>query len=529
MSSIATVQIRQRGSVDFPAYYESLCALQDTCPLREVLSGARQGRIEVNADRVRAPDWYPLLKALQINKSLNHIAFRRYRHRQPSPEERQSWNRCRFGARVRTPAIGRRDMMLKLSRAIADCLSVTTSLESLELEDISLQSPDVSVLAKGVTKNKSLKHFSLKFCRIGDNNLDILCKSLKNMKTIVSVDFSGCCLTGKGAKTVADLIQHQATERDSEAWKESLRHRQPDLESMSGLKRVTLCSNPLLGDKGAVALSETLKDDLWLKAIDLQQCGLTNVGAISLQNVMQFNTNLVVIDIRLNQLVDPGLRDSILEQVTANSATDVSQDLYPWLSLVSMSVTKQQASVKLSKSVRSANSRVSAKRHSLTSYHLTKQSSPRITKPQRGLPRRTAASSSNYWHGGNRKSNVGRGNHESDTPSELSQPSSPSLGSVSHNGQNGPSDMPILSTVVQQGDRAVAHIEQDLRRLQVEVESCHRLLSEEAECRATAEARVIELEVENEKLKAQLCGSLPNVYTVRPHYSDTQQFDTFTF
>lgn len=81
-------------------------------------------------------------------------------------------------------------------------------------------------------------------------------------------------------------------------------------------------------------------------AIDLQQCGLTNVGAISLQNVMQFNTNLVVIDIRLNQLVgqelvsrcflfvivmfldhfpDPGLRDSILEQVTANSATDVSQ------------------------------------------------------------------------------------------------------------------------------------------------------------------------------------------------------------
>ena len=34
---------------------------------------------------------------------------------------------------------------------------------------------------------------------------------------------------------------------------------------MSGLKRVTLCSNPLLGDKGAVALSETLKDDLWLK------------------------------------------------------------------------------------------------------------------------------------------------------------------------------------------------------------------------------------------------------------------------
>lgn len=35
----------------------------------------------------------------------------------------------------------------------------------------------------------------------------VLCRSLKNSKMIVSVDFSGCCLTGKGGKTVADLIQ----------------------------------------------------------------------------------------------------------------------------------------------------------------------------------------------------------------------------------------------------------------------------------------------------------------------------------
>lgn len=41
----------------------------------------------------------------------------------------------------------------------------------------------------------------------------------------------------------------------------------------------------------------------FLVAIDLQQCGITNVGARALQNVMQYNTNLVVIDIRLNQLV----------------------------------------------------------------------------------------------------------------------------------------------------------------------------------------------------------------------------------
>lgn len=53
--------------------------------------------------------------------------------------------------------------------------------------------------------------------------------------------------------------------RHSEAWKSSLRYRAPDLDCMPGLRRITLNRNPLLGDNGAKALSEALKDDLWLK------------------------------------------------------------------------------------------------------------------------------------------------------------------------------------------------------------------------------------------------------------------------
>ena len=84
--AFTSAETRLRGSIDFSAYYETLCALQDSCPFREVVSGARKGRVVVNADRLALSDWHPLLKALQINKSLDYIAFRRYRRRKPTQE-----------------------------------------------------------------------------------------------------------------------------------------------------------------------------------------------------------------------------------------------------------------------------------------------------------------------------------------------------------------------------------------------------------------------------------------------------------
>ena len=61
------------------------------------------------------------------------------------------------------------------------------------------------------------------------------------------------------------LFQHQAMKRHNEAWQDSLRYRRPDLDRMSGIRRITINANPMVGDEGAVALAEALKDDLWLK------------------------------------------------------------------------------------------------------------------------------------------------------------------------------------------------------------------------------------------------------------------------
>ena len=53
--------------------------------------------------------------------------------------------------------------------------------------------------------------------------------------------------------------------RHNEAWQDSLRYRRPDLDRMNGIRRITINANPMVGDEGAVALAEALKDDLWLK------------------------------------------------------------------------------------------------------------------------------------------------------------------------------------------------------------------------------------------------------------------------
>ena len=50
---------------------------------------------------------------------------------------------------------------------------------------------------------------------------------------------------------------------------------------------------------------------LWIivlfAALDLQKCGMTNSGAKALQEILKYNTTLVVVDVRQNPLVGMSL------------------------------------------------------------------------------------------------------------------------------------------------------------------------------------------------------------------------------
>lgn len=120
----------------------------------------------------------------------------------------------------------------------------------------------------------------------------MLSNAIKGTRSITSVNFTGCSLSWRGAETISKIIkvnnifikikrkntstqwsifcnyfhlQFQATRRHGVAWQDSLRYRRPDLDRMSGLRRITICKNPMIGDKGVEFIAEALKDDLWVK------------------------------------------------------------------------------------------------------------------------------------------------------------------------------------------------------------------------------------------------------------------------
>ena len=67
-----------------------------------------------------------------------------------------------------------------------------------------------------------------------------------------------------------------------------------------------------------------------LIALDLQDCGITTIGANHLLEGLKFNAMMHVLDVRLNPKIDRDTLQKIMEQVMINSSgkeTEVSENL----------------------------------------------------------------------------------------------------------------------------------------------------------------------------------------------------------
>ncbi|KAG7240027.1 hypothetical protein INR49_028030 [Caranx melampygus] len=254
-----SAQIRRQGAQDFMAYYDFACAKQESVPLPAVKMNLDKGMLDFNGDRLKLTDWPPILSSISINKHLHHIAISStYQASLGSGDTDRRYYKSTFRRKI--PAIRSKDMTFKLCKALRDCLSVTSNLKTLQLNGLPLRERDLIVLTK-----------------------------------------------------------HQGMQRHGTAWAESLRYRQPQFEGMGGLRRITLNCNTLIGDRGAAALAHELADDLWVKAVDLQRCGLSNEGARRLLESFKTNSSLCVLDIRSNPLVDKVLIKTIIEKVLMNA------------------------------------------------------------------------------------------------------------------------------------------------------------------------------------------------------------------
>ncbi|XP_064595823.1 centrosomal protein of 78 kDa-like [Liolophura sinensis] len=507
---IESVQVRQRGAFDFQTHYENLCALQDSCPLPAVKAHLSQGVLDLNGDRLRANDWPPILNTLRINKSLEFVAFRSFYTPQNSDNEKNL-----AVHRKKMPAIRSKDVTYRLCKALRECMAISPALTCLELQGLPLRERDLTTLTKGLFKNTGLCHVSLEFCHIGDAGLETICRGIKNSTTINSLNLTGCCLSWKGAECLAKVIKHQAMKRHNEAWRDSLRYRRPDLDRMPGIRRITVNNNPLLGDQGAILLAEALKDDLWLKALDLQSCGISSSGARTLLEVLKYNTTVVVLDVRRNPLIDRDVLHSIMEQLMLNCNGQDTE--YKWIKAEESGETNKANPKSAVRKRRTKTLNISFGRKTTirvplsTARRRTKSAGSangttrNITvKPASGLPWRTAA----------------RANRHRGFPPEL-DPRSPSMydpsnGMIPHHASN-----PELSVIVGHedsnegdtfGELGKLDLEESqingeikqIRGVRVELEQLRRLLKEETDARKEAERKNVELSLENKRLKDEL-------------------------
>lgn len=108
--------------------------------------------------------------------------------------------------------------------------------------------------------------------------------------------------------------QYQKILRFTEAWNQSLRYRDVDADKIPGLKYVCLNQNPEIGDAGLHALLSVLKEDEWIKSLEMQHCGLTDAGGRAIVECLDYNKTLMVFDVRNNPTIANGTMNLIRKQ-----------------------------------------------------------------------------------------------------------------------------------------------------------------------------------------------------------------------
>ncbi|XP_058683658.1 centrosomal protein of 78 kDa isoform X2 [Poecile atricapillus] len=500
---IESVKLRRQCMLDFYSYYEHLCELQGSLPLKSVKANMTRGAINLIVDHIKATDWAPLLNALRHNKTLTSIGIRSL-HQHGLEESGVERYKTYFKRRI--PATLSKDLTGQLCKAVKGCLSVSDVLKNLDLQGLLLRERDLALLTKGLAAASSLESVSLAHCPIGDGGLEKICQSIKNTATIRFVNFTACSLTWRGAEHIANLLKHQAIRRHGEAWAESLRYRRPDLEYMSGLRRITLNCNMLVGDRGASILAECLGEDLWLKALDLQQCGISNEGARSLLAALQANTTLVVLDIRKNPLIGHVLMKKIIERALKNGNSADSE--FKWLmspsskdalktkpkkrTIVLGSGRKGKATIRIgSSSKKSVNP---GKKNSAVRESYSPKPLPPGTKGF--LPWRTAERA--------KRCRGGAVECAGELPLKI-QGGVPVKVTLESTSTSETEDTEDLEYVIQRPDLAESLDKTDIaqyQQLQLELEECMEKLKEEQKARVKVEERLLELEIENARLRS---------------------------
>ena len=318
-------------SRNFAGCYMELCKQQRVRPL-PVICLTLPHSLDFTTDRVKMDDWGPILNSLSLDRSLKSVSVRsKYQCRKPL-EEINSEDKARSMGKA--PVVLTRYLLEWLSHSVAQCVRNSPALTSLELEGIPLPADCLTALCVGLAGTETLQHLSLQRCYIGDKSCELVCRTVADVRTIRSLNLSQCDLSRNSGPALAAALSRQKLSLYHDTWKQSLRYREPNLEAMPGLRRLTLNDNPHLGDEGVSDVIEAIRDSLWLKALDIRHCGLTDYIGTNIVELLDHNKTLVIIDVRLNTNLREEIVQDIFRKLEINNTTvGNGKSEYQWLSL----------------------------------------------------------------------------------------------------------------------------------------------------------------------------------------------------
>ncbi|XP_014240277.1 centrosomal protein of 78 kDa-like isoform X2 [Cimex lectularius] len=354
--SASTTSIRSNWSLcsNFSDKYECVCKAHHTEPLRDIKAYLSRNILSFIGDRIKYKDWIPLLKAIRGDKFLHFINIRsRLSSGCGNPQNLLCTNRpklfilsfflvmldninCEKKVRdfTKGPVIFTKYILIKLINALSECLSQSRALTCLQLQMLPLYGEPMQILSEALEQTKSLQYLSLPNCKIGDEYCDVLCRAVRNTTCLISLDLTNNCLSEKGATSIANLMKTQEIARYGECWKHSLRYRNVPNELIPGLRRITINDNPDIGDKGLNVMIDVLLDDFWIKAVDMQNCGITDWGCNLIQQLLCVDNEIVVFDVRRNPITDITIIANIVQTLAINS-NDEDKANYGWIDIQS--------------------------------------------------------------------------------------------------------------------------------------------------------------------------------------------------
>ena len=153
----------QQAALDFKSHYETLCALQSTCPIASVRTGAKNGVLNCQVYRLSRSDWKPILTALSVNTALHTLVFndkwKEKAYTQLKGTTRHlvklftflsagvCSERLPLSSRV-VPVTADKETTYEIVQAVKQCLTVSSAVRSLVLEGVQLKPRDMRCLVK---------------------------------------------------------------------------------------------------------------------------------------------------------------------------------------------------------------------------------------------------------------------------------------------------------------------------------------------------------------------------------------------